>query len=58
LLHIAEQERWTPTDDSALWERFVGPVPLVPGSATNWKITTPEDLLLAEALLRSRGSRA
>ena len=58
LLRIAEQERWTPTDDSALWERLVGPVTLVAGSATNWKITTPEDLLLAEALLRSRGSRA
>lgn len=57
LLRIAEQERWTPTDDSALWERLVGPVTLVAGSATNWKITTPEDLLLAEALLRSRGSR-
>jgi len=57
LLELARNANWTPTDDAALWERYVGPVPLATGSATNWKITTAEDLLLAEALL-NRSTRA
>jgi 2-C-methyl-D-erythritol 4-phosphate cytidylyltransferase len=56
LLERAHAEGWTPTDDSALWERYLGPVALTAGSPTNWKITTQEDLLLAEALL-AQGTR-
>lgn len=41
------------TDDAALVERLDQPVHLVPGSRTNLKITTPEDLILAQALLTS-----
>lgn len=44
----------TATDDAALHERYVGPVPLVEGDALNFKLTTPADLRLAEAVLRSR----
>jgi 2-C-methyl-D-erythritol 4-phosphate cytidylyltransferase len=39
------------TDESVLVERLGHPVTIVEGSARNIKITTPRDLLLAEALL-------
>jgi 2-C-methyl-D-erythritol 4-phosphate cytidylyltransferase len=42
------------TDDAQLLEAAGRPVALVTGSATNLKITTPEDLALAEAVLKSR----
>ena len=40
------------TDDSLLVERLGHSVTIVEGSARNIKITTPQDLLLAEALLQ------
>jgi 2-C-methyl-D-erythritol 4-phosphate cytidylyltransferase len=40
------------TDDAALVERLGRPVYLVAGSRRNIKVTTPEDLALAEAFLR------
>ncbi len=40
------------TDDAALVERLGRPVAVVAGSSTNLKVTTPQDLDLAEALLR------
>ncbi|MEA2624544.1 MAG: 2-C-methyl-D-erythritol 4-phosphate cytidylyltransferase [Candidatus Binatota bacterium] len=39
------------TDDAALVERLGHPVRVVEGSRTNLKITVPEDLAIAEALL-------
>ncbi|WP_430452517.1 2-C-methyl-D-erythritol 4-phosphate cytidylyltransferase [Rhodopirellula europaea] len=39
------------TDDAQLVERTSHPVQLVPGSADNLKITFPEDLRIAEAIL-------
>jgi len=39
------------TDDVSLVEHLGAPVAIVPGSATNLKITRPEDLPLAAALL-------
>ncbi|MBB3209831.1 2-C-methyl-D-erythritol 4-phosphate cytidylyltransferase [Rhodopirellula rubra] len=42
------------TDDAELVERMGHPVALVPGAADNLKITYPEDLLVAEALLSER----
>jgi 2-C-methyl-D-erythritol 4-phosphate cytidylyltransferase len=41
------------TDDAALLERLGKVVKIVPGSYRNFKITTPEDLQVAEALLRT-----
>jgi 2-C-methyl-D-erythritol 4-phosphate cytidylyltransferase len=41
------------TDDAALVEAMGVPVRLVPDSARNLKITTPEDLALAELLAQS-----
>ncbi len=44
----------TPTDDAQLVERLSVPVAMVRCSSMNLKITTLEDLRLAEAILRSR----
>lgn len=50
LLHAA-------TDDAALVEGAGGCVAVVPGEKTNIKLTSPEDLILAEAILVARGLR-
>jgi 2-C-methyl-D-erythritol 4-phosphate cytidylyltransferase len=42
------------TDDSALVERNGGRIKMVQGSYTNIKVTTPEDLLVAEAFLKMK----
>lgn len=43
------------TDDATLVERAGGTVRVIMGSYENIKITTPEDLILAEEILRRRG---
>ena len=43
------------TDDAALVERLGERVTIVEGSYENIKITTPEDLVLGEAILKRRG---
>lgn len=45
------------TDDAALFEKFGYPVHIVPGEETNLKITTPDDLAIAELILRQRQER-
>ncbi len=45
------------TDDAALIEKFGGRVQIVPGERRNFKITTPDDLRLAETLLSDRVDR-
>jgi 2-C-methyl-D-erythritol 4-phosphate cytidylyltransferase len=42
------------TDDAALVEQAGGEVVLVPDLVTNLKVTTPDDLRLAEALAALR----
>ena len=42
------------TDDATLVEQLGYRVKVYPGSDTNIKVTTPEDLALAEAILKSR----
>jgi 2-C-methyl-D-erythritol 4-phosphate cytidylyltransferase len=42
------------TDTAASFARAGGQVAVVPGSASNLKVTTPEDLVLAEHLLHQR----
>ena len=44
------------TDDASLVEQSGGKVKLYPGSYTNIKITTPEDLIVAEALVKGLAS--
>lgn len=54
----AAQEGYAGTDDAELVERLGHRVVIVPGSRRNLKITTAEDLLIAEAILRARGGGA
>ncbi|MDP9439636.1 MAG: 2-C-methyl-D-erythritol 4-phosphate cytidylyltransferase [Actinomycetota bacterium] len=46
------------TDDASLVERDGGRVILVEGEKTNIKLTSPEDLVLAEAILAARERRS
>jgi 2-C-methyl-D-erythritol 4-phosphate cytidylyltransferase len=46
------------TDDAAMVEKLKKRVELVPGSYDNIKITTPEDLTIAKALLKARACQA
>lgn len=48
----AARDGFTATDDAALVERVGTAVRIVPGDPGNTKITTAQDLLIAEALLR------
>jgi 2-C-methyl-D-erythritol 4-phosphate cytidylyltransferase len=51
----ARKEGIIGTDDAMILEQTLGtPITIIPGSRHNIKITTPEDLLLAEALLKTR----
>lgn len=47
----AMKEGFYSTDDSAIVERYEGKVKVMMGSYKNIKITTPEDLLIAELLM-------
>jgi 2-C-methyl-D-erythritol 4-phosphate cytidylyltransferase/2-C-methyl-D-erythritol 2,4-cyclodiphosphate synthase len=57
-LAIAEREAADATDEAALAERAGQEVRLVEGEASNIKITTPEDLMIAEAIAGRSGARA
>jgi 2-C-methyl-D-erythritol 4-phosphate cytidylyltransferase len=50
----ASRHRMYGTDDATLVERTGGAVKVIMGSYENIKITTPEDLLLAEEILKGR----
>jgi 2-C-methyl-D-erythritol 4-phosphate cytidylyltransferase len=50
----AEAQGWEVTDDAALFEKVGLPVQIVMGEETNLKITTPQDLAIAEFILKSR----
>jgi len=51
----AAREGFAGTDDASLVERCGGKVKVIKGSAGNIKITLPEDLVMAEALLSPKG---
>lgn len=53
----AEAEGVQGTDDAALVEWFGGTVVVVEGSPENLKVTNPQDLIVAEALLRARSAK-
>ncbi len=53
-LAIAKRDHFTATDDCSLIEHIEYPVRLVPCSPHNIKITTPEDIVHATAVLQSR----
>ncbi|MGG1398749.1 2-C-methyl-D-erythritol 4-phosphate cytidylyltransferase [Bacillus salipaludis] len=50
----AESENFLGTDDASLVERIPHPVTVVEGDYDNIKLTTPEDLFFAEAILKKR----
>jgi 2-C-methyl-D-erythritol 4-phosphate cytidylyltransferase len=52
----AQNLNWSVTDDAALFEKMNFPVQIVIGEETNLKITTPQDLAIAEFILRQRFS--
>uniref|UniRef100_A0A831TY96 2-C-methyl-D-erythritol 4-phosphate cytidylyltransferase n=1 Tax=Geobacter metallireducens TaxID=28232 RepID=A0A831TY96_GEOME len=51
---VADAERFLGTDDAMLVERLGRQVRIVLGDYRNVKITTPEDLVLAEAFLKEK----
>jgi len=51
----AAREAWLGTDDATLVRRLGHPVKLVRGSAENFKVTLPLDLMVAERLMQRRG---
>jgi len=51
---LGEKEGWAVTDDAALFEKCGLPVQIVRGEETNLKVTTPEDLAIAELILSDR----
>ncbi len=52
---MAAQEGFLGTDDCSLLERYGEKVRIITGSYRNIKITTPEDLLLAEEFIKNPG---
>jgi 2-C-methyl-D-erythritol 4-phosphate cytidylyltransferase len=52
----AEKEHFSATDDAQVVERFGGRLRVFEGSSQNIKVTYPEDLKMAEVLLRERES--
>lgn len=54
LLQRAEIDQLVPTDDAALHEHYVGPLPIVSGESTNLKLTTMQDLAIVTAILEAR----
>lgn len=51
----AYAEGFYATDDSALVEQYGGKIRIIEGSYRNIKITTPDDIIIAEALLAASG---
>ena len=49
----AREDKFTGTDDAGLVERLGLPVKIMPGSYENIKITTPEDLVVAAAIIKA-----
>jgi 2-C-methyl-D-erythritol 4-phosphate cytidylyltransferase/2-C-methyl-D-erythritol 4-phosphate cytidylyltransferase/2-C-methyl-D-erythritol 2,4-cyclodiphosphate synthase len=51
----AKEDGFLGTDDSSLVERLAAPVKVVASDYKNIKVTTPEDLLIAEMFLKEEG---
>src|SRR5262249_19091638 len=56
--HRSIDSSWDATDDAALVERTGQPVALFMGAYENMKITTPDDLLIAEVMLKRAAQRS
>ena len=53
---FASEEGIIGTDDSSLVEKLGHPIKMIMGSYDNIKITTPEDLIIADSLLKDKNS--
>ena len=53
-LEKAKKDAFYGTDDSSLVERINLPVRIIPGSYENIKVTTPDDVIFGEIILRRR----
>lgn len=53
----AMKDSFYSTDDSALVERYGGQIKTIMGSYTNIKVTTPEDIKIAELFLKFRSGQ-
>jgi 2-C-methyl-D-erythritol 4-phosphate cytidylyltransferase len=51
---LGVQNGWEVTDDAALFEKCAHAVKIVEGEETNLKVTTPQDLAIAEFILNQR----
>lgn len=51
---VAEKENLKGTDDASLLEHLNRPIAIVRGDYENFKITTPEDMIFAEAIIKNR----
>lgn len=56
-LELAKQQKADFTDDCALFENMGIPVFAVKGEYSNIKITTPEDIPMAESIIKMRGEK-
>jgi len=54
----ADEAGFLGTDDASLLERVGQPVAILPGDYRNIKVTTPEDLVIAAALLDTQGNES
>jgi 2-C-methyl-D-erythritol 4-phosphate cytidylyltransferase len=52
---LAEKEGWMGTDDASLAEKAGVEVSVIEGNYTNIKLTTPDDLLVAKAIIEAGG---
>ena len=53
-MQSATRDNYYGTDDASLVERMGAKVRMIAGSYENIKITTPEDLIMAEALMKEK----
>lgn len=53
----AIKDGFSATDDCALYEKYIGKIKVTNGSYDNIKLTTPEDMIIAENILKKRGKQ-
>lgn len=51
---LAARDGFSATDDCALYEKYIGKIKVTEGSYENIKLTTPEDMIIAENILKRR----
>ncbi len=52
---MAIEDSFLGTDDCSLYEKYIGKIKVTKGSYDNIKLTTPDDMIIAENILKKRG---